>query len=84
MAAAKKGNQMRSADDIDWCVTHINCCQWQFMNHFLRIRNCSHGIVTSYIDHLVKPYSPSSVEIGASTCAVTTDGGKLLLIHNVK
>jgi len=71
MAAVKEGNCTIAADDIDWCVSQIDClCDWHVVNFDPVILNCRHHVVASQIGHQVEPYSLSLVEILASTCSV--------------
>jgi len=71
MAAVKEGDRTLAADDIDSCVSEIDClCEWHVTNIYLVILNCRHRVVGSQICHQVEPYSLSSVEILASTFSV--------------
>jgi hypothetical protein len=71
MAAVKERHCTLAADDIDWCVSQIDClCEWHVMNFYPVILNCRHRVVASQIGHEVEPYSRSSVEILASICSV--------------
>jgi len=77
MAAIKEGNHTHAADDIDQCVSQINClCLWQFVNQYPTILNCHHSVVASEIGHLMELYSLSLVEIHSSGCSGSKDGGK--------
>jgi len=70
MAAVKKSNRTLAADDIDCCVSQIDClCEWHVVNIYLEILNCRHRVVASQIGHQVEPYSLSLVEILSSTCS---------------
>jgi len=56
MAAVKKGNHTLAVDDIEWCVSQIDChCEWHVVNYYLVILNCHHRIVASQIGHQVEP-----------------------------
>jgi len=69
IAAMKEGNYTLAADDVNQCVSEIEClCKWNLMNNYLVILNCRHHIVMSQIDQPVEPYSLSLVEILLSTC----------------
>jgi len=58
MAAVKEGNCNLAADDIDWCVSQIDClCEWHIVNFHLVILNYRHSVVASQIGHQVEPYS---------------------------
>jgi len=71
MAAVMEGNRTLEADDIDWCVSQMDClCEWHVVNFYLVILNCCHCIDASQTGHQVEPYSLSSVEILSSTCSV--------------
>jgi len=71
MAAVMEDNRTLAADDIDWCVSQIDClCEWHVMNFYLVDLNCHHRVVASQIGHQVEPYSLSSVEILSSICSV--------------
>lgn len=84
IATVKEGNQTHSADDIDWCVSLINClCPGQFMNYSMMNLHCYHGIVAIQIGYPVEPYSLFAVEISSSTCIIQIAGGKLLEMHSV-
>jgi len=62
MAAVKEGNRTLAADDIDWCVSPIDCLsEWHAMNSYPVILNCHHRVVASQIGLQVEPYSLSSV-----------------------
>jgi len=79
MAVVKEGSRTLAADDIDWCVSQIDClCERHVVNFYLVILNCCHRVVASQIGHPVEPYSLSSVEILSSTCSLNKDSGKLL------
>ena len=68
MVAVKAGNHTHVADDIDWCVSEMECLgQWQFVNYFLMILKCLHSIVACQIDHLDQPCLLTLVEIHSST-----------------
>jgi len=70
MAAVKEGNNTHAVDDIDWHVSQIDwLCQWQFMNHYLRILKCHHGSDATQLGHPVESDSLCSVEIPSSTCS---------------
>ena len=71
MAAVKEGNCNLAADDIDRCVSQIDClCEWHVVNFHPVILNCRHRIVSREIGHQVEPHLLSSVEILSSTCSV--------------
>jgi len=71
MTAVKEGNHTLAADDIDWCVSLIDClCEWHVMNFYPVILNCHHPFVVSQLGQQVQPYSMSLVEILSSTCSV--------------
>jgi hypothetical protein len=71
MADVKEGNRILVADDIDWCVSQIDCLsEWHLVNLYLVTLNCRHCIVASQIGHQVEPYSLASVEILSSRCSV--------------
>jgi len=71
MAAVKEGNRTLAADDIDWCVSQIEClCEWHVVDYYPLILNCRHHVVVNQIGHLVERYSMSSVEILSLTCSV--------------
>jgi len=71
MAAVKVGNHTLAAEDIDQCVSQIDCrCLWQFMNHYPKILNCRYCIVAPQFGHHVEPCTLSSVEILSSTCSL--------------
>jgi len=71
MAAVEEGNRTLAADDIDWCVSHIDCLRkWHVVNFYPVILNCCHRIVASQIGNQMKAYSLSLVEILSSTCSV--------------
>ena len=71
MATMKKGNHTLVGDDIEWCVSQIDChCEWHVMNFYLVILKCHHCVVASQIGHQVEPYSLCSVEILLLTCSV--------------
>ena len=78
IAAVKEGNHTLAVDDIDWCVSQIDClCEWHVVNFYAVILNCHHHVVVSQIGYQVDPYSLSSVEILSSTCALNKDISKL-------
>ena len=71
MAAVKEGNRTLAADEVDWCVSQIDClCEWHVVNFYPVIVNCRLRFVPSQIGHQVEPYSLSSVEILPLTCSV--------------
>jgi hypothetical protein len=71
MADVKEGNRTLVADDIDWCVSQIDClCEWHLGNLYLVTLNCRHRVVASHIGDQVEPYSLASVEILSSRCSV--------------
>jgi len=71
MTAVKEGNCTLAADDIDWCVSQIDClCELHVVNCYPVIVNCRHCIAAGQIGHQVEPYSLSSVEIPSLTCSV--------------
>jgi len=56
MAAVKEGNHTLAADDIDWCVSQIDCHrEWHVVNFYPVILNCCHCVVASQIGHQVEP-----------------------------
>jgi len=71
MAAGKEGNRTLAADDIDWCVSQIDCLsEWHVVNFNPVILNCCHRVVASQIANQVEPYSLSSLQILSSTCSL--------------
>jgi len=71
MADVKEGNRTLAVDDIEWCVSQIDClCEWHVMNYYPVILNCRHRGVASQIGHQVEQYTLSSVEIFSSTCSI--------------
>jgi hypothetical protein len=71
MAAVKEDNRALGADDIDWCVSQIDClCEWHIVNFYLVFLNCRCRVVASQIGHQLEPYSLPSVEILSSTWSV--------------
>jgi hypothetical protein len=48
MAAVKEDNCTLAVDDIDWCVSEINCLgEWDVVNCYPVILNCRHRVVAS-------------------------------------
>ena len=71
MAAVKEGNHTLVADDIDWCLSQIDClCELHVVNFYPVILNCHHHVVVIQISHKVERYSLSLVEINLSTYSV--------------
>jgi hypothetical protein len=71
MAAVKEGNCTLAADDIDWCLSQIDClCKWHVLNIYPVILNCHHHGVVSHIGYQMEPYSLSSVKILSLTYSV--------------
>jgi len=77
IAAVKVGNHTNAAVDVDWCVSQIGG-QCRFVKYIPMVLNCLQVIFVCQIEHLMQPYSLSSVEIRSWTCCVNKDGGKLL------
>jgi len=75
MAAVEEGNHSHVADDIDRCVSQINCSyHWQLWNYYPMILNRRHGVVGSQTGNPVEPYWRSLVDIHLSTCYATKAG----------
>jgi len=71
MAGVKEANCTLAADDIDWCVSQIDClCEWHVLNYYSVILNCLHRVIASKIGRQVDSYSHSLVEILSSTYSV--------------
>jgi len=71
MAPSKEGNRTLAADDIDWCVSQIECfCEWHGVKLYPVILNCRHCVVARKRGYQVEPYSLPSVEIISLTCSV--------------
>jgi len=48
MAAVEEGNRTLAADEIDWCISQIDCIrEWHVVNFYLVILNCHHHVVGS-------------------------------------
>jgi hypothetical protein len=74
MAAVKADNHKHEADDIERCVSEINClCRWQFMNDYLMIMNFLHGVFTGQTGDPVEAYWLSPVEICSMTWSANND-----------
>jgi hypothetical protein len=57
MAGVKEANCTLAADDIDWCVSQIDClCEWHVLNYYPVILNCLHRVIASKMGRQVDSY----------------------------
>lgn len=64
IVAVKESNHMHAGDDIDWCVSRMDCdCYGYFQNYYPMIPNCHQGTAVSQIGRMMVPYSLSPVQI---------------------
>jgi len=77
ITAVNQINYTPVAENIDWCVSQVDChCQWLFLNYLPMNPNCHLSVVPGEVDNPVGACLLSSVNIYSSTCCVNTDGGK--------
>jgi len=80
MAVMMEGNRTLAADDVDCCVSQIDCLsKWHVMNFHPVIQNCRHCLVTGQIGHQMEPYSLSfRWRSFRRNALLNKDSGKLL------